>query len=63
MIVAPSQFQGSYRKLLKNNDFVLLSTYNDVTTVCINYDDNLKTMIKNVRAAHAEAREYINDNS
>jgi len=61
MIVTPSDFRGSYRKMLRENDVVLLSLYNDITTVCINYDDNLKTMIKNVRAAHDKAREYINE--
>ena len=63
MIVTPSEFRSSYRKLLRKNDFVVLgSMYGDVTTVCISYDDSLKTMLKNTKLAHAEGREYLNEN-
>lgn len=64
MIMAPSEFRNSYRTMLKKNDYLVLATWHqEVTSICLKYDESLTTMIKNVRAAHKEARGYLNDNS
>ena len=61
MIISTREFKNNLKRCLMKSDFIVCTKYHEPDHITVSFDKSLRVVLDRAKAAHREAREYVNE--